>query len=109
MSSPYKDSLHQLVRPIIITHNLKNKKEIRKSITELHKAVRQEEIWSKSAYDEYVSEKERGLKLPRGDPFRNELLWDAKVALDFYKMRMKRSSMMKKLAAKLEEKYKRMK
>lgn len=107
--NPYRDSLHQLLRPIVVSQKHKTKKELRKIITELHKAERQELAYTKSAYDEYESEKARGLKLPKGDPLRNELLWDAKVAFDFYKIRNKRAAMMKKLADKLEDKLKGMK
>jgi hypothetical protein len=44
----------------------------------------------------------RALKLPKGNALRNELLWDSRVALDFYKIRKARASKMLVEADKLE-------
>lgn len=68
----YKDSVIQLKQPINITIPDKH------SISSLRSAASVEISWSKSAYNEYLSEKNRALKLPKGDSLRNELLWDSR-------------------------------
>ena len=103
----YHDSLHQLVRPLIIKLP-ETKQEIRKKITELHNAARQEILWSNTAYNEGMSERARGLKLKKNDPMRSEHLWDSKVAFDFCKIRKKRADMLIKLADRLKIKMERM-
>jgi hypothetical protein len=93
----YKDSVIQLQQPIKITIPDKH------SISSLRSAARLEIEYSQSAYNEYLSEKNRALKLPKGDALRNELLWDSRVALDFYKIRKARASKMLVEAEKLEK------
>ena len=92
----YKDSVIQLKKPINITIPDKH------AISSLRSGARQEIAWCKTAHDEYLSERDRALKLPKGDPLRNELLWDSRVALDFYKIRKARASRMLVEADKLE-------
>ena len=92
----YKDSVIQLKQPIKIAILDK------RSISGLRASARQEIAWCKTAYDEYLSERDRALKLPNGDSLRNELLWDSRVALDFYKIRKARASRMLVEADKLE-------
>jgi hypothetical protein len=98
----YRDSLHQLIQPIDIQIPLTTK-GIKDKISGLHHAIRIEVDWSKTAYNEYLSERNRAMKLPKGDPLRNELLWDSRVALDFYKIRKARASQMLVEADKLEK------
>jgi hypothetical protein len=93
----YKDSVIQLKRPIVIT-TIPDKK----AISSLRAGAKQEIIWAGQAHSEYVSEYNRALKLPQG-PLRNELLWDSRVALDFYKIRKARASKMLVEAEKLEK------
>jgi hypothetical protein len=93
----YNDSVIQLKKPINITIPDKH------AISSLRAGARQEIAWCKTAYDEYLSEKNRALKLPKGDSLRNELLWDSRVALDFYKIRKARASKMLVEAEKLEK------
>ena len=70
--------------------------------TEYKKAGRIERDWSKTALDEAASERQRGLKYPKGDPMRDELLMDAKIAQDFYKWRLGRSRSLRKTGKKLK-------
>jgi hypothetical protein len=93
----YKDSVIQLKKPISITIPDKH------AISSLRSAAATEISWSKTAYNEFLSEKNRALKLPKGDSLRNELLWDSRVALDFYKIRKARASKMLVEAEKLEK------
>lgn len=93
----YKDSVLQLKKPINITIPDKH------AITSLRRASTQEIIWAMQAKKEYESELNRALKLPKGDALRNELLWDSRVALDFYKIRKARASKMLVEADKLEK------
>jgi len=92
----YKDSVIQLKQPIKITIPDKH------SISSLRSAARLEIEYSRTAHNEYKSELNRALKLPKGDSLRNELLWDSRVALDFYKIRKARASKMLVEADKLE-------
>ena len=92
----YKDSVLQLKKPINITIPDKH------AISSLRHAAAQEIAWAKEAKIEYNSELDRALKLPKGDSLRNELLWDSRVALDFYKIRKSRASKMLVEADKLE-------
>jgi len=94
----YKDSVIQLKKPIKITPD-----SDKDTVSGLRKAARQEIVWSGTAYDEYLSELARALKLPQGDSLRNELLWDSRVAFDFYKIRKARASKMLVEAEKLEK------
>ena len=93
----YSNSVVQLKKPIKITI------PDRHSISGLRSAARQEIAWSKTAYDEYLSERERAMKLKKGDALRNELLWDSRVAFDFYKIRKSRASKLLVEAEKLEK------
>ncbi len=93
----YKDSVIQLKQPIKITIPDKH------SITSLRAGAKQEILWANQAHGEYVSELNRAMKLPKGDALRNELLWDSRVALDFYKIRKARASKMLVEAEKLEK------
>jgi hypothetical protein len=95
----YKDAVSQLKRPITIPN--------KKAISSLRHSALTEIEWSKSAYKEYVSEYNRAMNLPKGDPLRNELLWDSRVALDFYKIRKARASSMLVEAEKLERSLRR--
>lgn len=88
----------QLNRPITIA-TIPNKK----AISSLRADAVTEITWSKTAHNEYVSELNRALKLPKGDALRNELLWDSRVSLDFYKFRKARASKMLVEADKLEK------
>ncbi len=92
----YKDSVIQLKQPIKITIPDKH------SISGLRASARQEIVWAGQAKSEYESELNRALKLPKGNALRNELLWDSRVALDFYKIRKARASKMLVEAEKLE-------
>ena len=92
----YKDSVIQLKQPINITIPDKH------AISSLRHAATQEIVWATQAKSEYEAELNRALKLPKGDSLRNELLWDSRVALDFYKIRKARASRMLVEADKLE-------
>ena len=92
-----KDSVIQLKRPIKITPD-----SDKDTVSGLRKAARQEIVWSGTAHNEYISEYNRALKLPQGS-LRNELLWDSRVAFDFYKIRKARASKMLVEAEKLEK------
>ncbi len=93
----YNNAILQLKRPITIA-TIPDKH----AITSLRAGAKQEIAWSISAHKEYESELNRALKLPKGDSLRNELLWDSRIALDFYKIRKARASKMLVEAEKLE-------
>lgn len=103
MSNMYRDSLHELVKPIIFSGKSKTEDEKRKDISQLKKAAKQEQIWSESASLEGRAERRRGLALPRGDPFRMELISDSDIAFSFAKIRVARSNKLTELADKLKE------
>ena len=92
----YKDSVLQLKKPINMTIPDKH------AISSLRHVATREIICAKQAKGECNSELDRALKLPKGDSLRNELLWDSRVALDFYKIRKARASKMLVEADKLE-------
>jgi hypothetical protein len=102
----YRDSLHELVKPIIFSGKPKTEEEKRKDVSQLRKAAHQEVVWSESANLEGRAEKARGLKLPKGDPFRTELLSDSKIAFSFAKIRVVRANKLTELADKLKEELK---
>ena len=102
----YRDSLHELVKPIIFSGKPKSDEEKRKDISQLRKAARQEKIWSESASLEGRAERARGLALPKGDPFRMELVSDSNIAFSFAKIRVARSNKLNELADKLKEELK---
>jgi hypothetical protein len=103
MSNMYRDSLHELVKPIIFSGKLKTEDEKRKDISQLRKAAYQEQNWAKSAALEGRAEKARGLKLPKGDPFRMELISDSNIAFSFAKIRVARSNKLTELADDLKK------
>jgi hypothetical protein len=94
----YRDTVSQLKHPITIPD--------KKAISSLRHAATQEIIWAREAKSEYNSELNRAMNLPKG-PLRNELLWDSRVALDFYKIRKARASHMLVEADKLEKSLRR--
>ena len=91
----YKDAVSQLKHPITIPD--------KKAVSSLRHAATQEIIWAKEAKGEGITEYNKATSLPKGDPLRNELLWDSRVALDFYKIRKARASRMLVEAEKLEK------
>jgi len=77
------------------------------SISNLRHAATQEILLAKKSHTEYINEFDHAMNLPKGDPLRNELLWDSRVALDFYKIRKARASHMLVEAEKLEKSLRR--
>jgi hypothetical protein len=100
----YKDAVIQLKHPITIPdeHKISGLQ-----ISSLRHVAKQEIIWASQAHKEYTTEYNRAMNLPKGDPLRNELLWDSRVALDFYKIRKARASRMLVEAEKLEKSLRR--
>jgi len=93
----YKDTMHELVKPIL-TDTPTDRKKRRKQATQLRKAAKQERLWAASADAEGRSEHIRAMKLPRGDPFRKELLSDSRIAYGFGKLRLQRADKLDQLA-----------
>ena len=81
MSNARKDVVKRLTAPIRPTNDA----------TGAHQAARQELAWSHTAMNEYVSERARALKLPKGSAMRRELLADAGIAKDFAVIRRDRA------------------
>jgi hypothetical protein len=98
----YHDSLHNLVKPILV-HTPKDEEKKKKIISQLRKAAKQERVWASSADLEGRSERTRGLKLPKGDPLRMELIADSKIAYDFGKIRIDRANKLTELADNLKK------
>jgi len=93
----YHDTMHNLVAPILTTTPTDRVKR-KKTATQLRKAASQEIKWAASADLEGRAERSRALKLPRGDPFRSELLADSRIAYGFGKIRLERADKLNKLA-----------
>ena len=106
MSNIYRDSLHELVKPIIFGGKPKTEEEKRKDISQLRKAAHQEKVWSESAALEGRAERARGLKLPKGDSFRLELIADSNIAFSFSKIRVARANKLTELADNLKNNMK---
>jgi len=92
---------------IRINPRIKDPKILRHLAHNMRQAAHQEEAWAQTALNEACAEKGRSQKIRVKDvQLAEELLWDYKVSLRWYRRRLERADTYRKMADKLNEKAK---
>lgn len=90
-----------------VNPRIRDPKKLRHLAHNMRQAARQELEWAQTALNEASAEKGRSGRIRATDiQLAEELLWDYKVSLRWYRRRMKRAEAYRKMAGKLVEKAK---